>query len=186
MTKYVRVNNLGFRERKVIIISKSGAKIRDIKENVKTFYETNEDPDDVEKIIFSVGTNDITYSKLGVRHLKKHLVELVEMTKSLFPVAIILVQCCLPIRGMNSYIARNVLEFNSMLRDLSLIYSNCVYIDCFRDFLTRDRQFCNEKLYHDWLHLNKYGLQVLTTWLKFVINENSFDRVVDNLLGLRL
>ena len=185
ITKYIRSKQLGFRGRKVINMSQSGAKIKDVKENVRIFYETNEAAlsDDIEKVIFSLGTNDIKYSKFGVQHLKKHIDELIYYTKSLFPAAVVIFQCCLPIRCMYSYIARNVLEFNSILKDLCLL-NNCVYIDCFRDFLNFDLKFCNKELYHDWLHLNNRGVGVLSNWLKYVVNENSFDRVVNNLVGL--
>ena len=185
ITKYIRSKQLGFRGRKVINMSQSGAKIKDVKENVRIFYETNEAAlsDDIEKVIFSLGTNDIKYSKFGVQHLKKHIDELIYYTKSLFPAAVVIFQCCLPIRCMYPYIARNVLEFNSILRDLCLL-NNCVYIDCFRDFLNFDLKFCNKELYHDWLHLNNRGVGVLSNWLKYVVNENSFDRVVNNLVGL--
>ena len=185
MTKYVREKQLGFRGRKVINISQSGAKIKDIFLNMREFYSTHEAAhnDDVEKIIFSFGTNDIKHSKFGVRHLRKLVDELVDMTKCLFPAAIILFQCCLPIRCMYPYIARNVVDFNNMLREICY-FNNCVYVDCFSSFLTSNLNSCNRNLYHDWLHLNNRGVGVLCTWLKFVVNENSFDRVVNNLIGL--
>ena len=185
MTKYVREKQLGFRGRKVINISQSGAKIKDIFLNVEEFYTTHEAArnDDVEKIIFSFGTNDIKFSKFGVRHLRKYIDELVDRTKCLFPTAIILFQCCLPIRCMYPYIAKNVLDFNSLLREICF-FNNCVYIDCFSSFLTRNFSSCNKDLYHDWLHLNNRGVGVLSTWFKYIVNENSFNRVVDNLIGL--
>ena len=185
MTKYVRTKQLGFRGRKVVNMSQSGAKIKDMKNIIRTFYEFDEAAmsNDIEKVIFSLGTNDVKYSKVGVRHLKGYLSELISFTKSLFPAAIVIFQCCLPIRCMYPYIARNVIEFNLILKDLCFL-NNCVYLDCFKDFLTFDRRFCNADLYHDWLHLNNKGVGVLSTWLKYVVNENSFDRVIDNLLGL--
>ncbi len=185
ITKFIRPNKLGFRGRKVVNISKSGNKIRDISNDVRLFYETNEAAcaNDIEKIIFSLGTNDIKHSRFGVQHLRKYLVDLINMTKDLFPAAIVLFQCCLPIKCVYPYIARNVLDFNTLLKDLCF-ENNCVYIDCFVDFLSRDRKCCNNELYHDWLHLNNRGVGVLSTWLKFVVNENSFDRVVSNMLGI--
>ncbi len=185
ITKFIRPNKLGFRGRKVVNMSQSGAKIRDVSNNVRVFYETNEAAcaNDIEKIIFSLGTNDIKHSRFGVQHLKKYLVDLINMTKDLFPAAIVLFQCCLPIKCVYPYIARNVLDFNALLKELCL-ENNCVYIDCFVDFLTSDRIFRNNELYHDWLHLNNRGVGVLSTWLKFIINENSFDRVVNNMLGI--
>ena len=186
ITKYVRAKQLGFRGRKVVNFSKSGAKIKDILDNVHEFYHSHKSAreDDVEKIIFSFGTNDVKYSKHGVGHLRKYLDELIDQTQFLFPTAVILFQSCLPIRCLYPYIARNVLDFNDMLRDFCQMNRACVYIDCFADFLTRDNRFCNRDLYHDWLHLNSRGVGVLSTWLKYVINENSFNRVVNNLLGL--
>ena len=103
------------------------------------------------------------------------------MTRQLFPHAVILFQSCLPIRGMYSYIARNVVEFNELLKDLCF-KNNCIYVDCFADFLTRDFRYANQDLYHDWLHLNNSGLGVLVSWIKLVVNQNAFDyRVVDKL-----
>ena len=185
MTKHVRANQLGFRGRKVVNLSQSGAKIKDIKENVHKFYETNEAAlsDDIEKVIFSIGTNDVKYSKFGVQHLRKYMSDLIDYTKSLFPAAIVILQSCLPIRCIYPYIAKNVLDFNLILKELCFS-NNCVYIDCFKDFLTFDFSFCNRELYHDWLHLNNRGVGILSTWLRYVVNENSFGRVVDNLVGL--
>ena len=185
MTKFIRTNKLGFRGRKVINVSQSGAKIRDITENIQNFHKTHAaaEADDIEKIILSVGTNDIKHSRYGVRFLRKYLTDLIDTTKQLFPAAIIIIQCCLPIKCLYSYIAKNVLDFNNLLKDLCL-KNNCVFLDCFSDFLTRDFRSCNELLYHDWLHLNMRGVGLLSTWLKFVVNEHSFDRVVNNPLGI--
>ncbi len=185
ITKHVQPGKLGFRGRKVVNISQPGAKIRDIISNVREFYENGEAAknNDIEKIIFSLGTNDVKFSRSGVGHLKKHIVRLIDTTQDIFPAAIILFQCCLPIRCTYPYIARNVLDFNTILKDMCFLY-NCVYVDCFRDFLVRDFTAENRELYHDWLHLNSRGIGVLSIWLKFLVNENSFDRVVNNLLGI--
>ena len=167
-------------------ISESGAKIKDISNNVRRFYEDDlaAKNNDIEKVIFNLGTNDIKHARSGVLHLKKYLSDLINMTKELFPAAIILFQSCLPIKCVYSYIPRNVLDFNVMLRDLCLDY-NCVFVDCFRVFLSYSGVEVNNDLYHDWLHLNNRGVGVLSTWLKYLVNENSFDRVVDNLLGIK-
>ena len=54
MTKYVREKQLGFRGRKVINISHSGAKIKDIFLNGREFYSTHQGAlnDDVRKNLF--------------------------------------------------------------------------------------------------------------------------------------
>ena len=129
MTKFVRTKKLGYGGRKVVNMSQSGAKIVDIRDNVKRFY-TDDDAsksDDIEKIIFSLGTNDVKSCKFGINHLRKYLIDLVDMTRQLFPHAVILFQSCLPIRGMYSYIARNVVEFNELLKDLCF-KNNCIYV----------------------------------------------------------
>lgn len=187
MTKFIRTKNFSFRGKNLINISQSGAKIKDLIKNVIDFYENDVTAknDDIEKVILSIGTNDVKYCKFGVDHLRKYFVELIEVTKSLFPASIVVVQCCLPIicTSNNLHVARNVVNFNRMIKDVCFQY-NCVFLDCFRDFLTRDLSQVNSNLYHDWLHLNKTGVGALCTWLKFIVNENSFDRVVDNLLGI--
>ena len=169
----------------MINISQSGAKIKDIAANVREFYENDiaAKNNDVEKIIFSLGTNDIKFSRSGVNHLKKYITELINTTKNLFSHAIVMFQCCLPIKSIYPYVAANVVNFNSMLKDLCVDY-NCVYVDCFRDFLSQDRSQVHQDLYYDWLHLNSKGVGVLSIWLKVLVNQNSFDRVVDNLLGV--
>ena len=107
------------------------------------------------------------------------------MTKVLFPHAVILFHSCLPIRCMYSYMARDVVEFNNLLRDICF-KNNYIYVDCFKHFLTHDFRYANHELYHDWLHLNNRGLGILASWIKCVVNQNSFDyKVVDHLWGFR-
>ncbi len=100
MTKNIEPKKLGFRGRKVVNLSHSGAKIKDIYDNVRDFYENHEaaKSNDVEKIIFSLGTNDVKFCRYGVGHLRKHVVRLIDLTKNIFPAAIVLFQCCLPIK----------------------------------------------------------------------------------------
>ena len=72
IAKYIRGKQLGFRGRKVVTMSQSGAKIKDAEDNVRIFSEINEAAlsDDIEQVITSLGTNDTKYSKLGVHQLK--------------------------------------------------------------------------------------------------------------------
>ncbi len=182
LTKYVNATKIGSRGRSVVNVSTSGARIRDLIPIVRDFYETSEAArdNDIEKIIFSIGTNDIKFSRNGVGHLKKYIIDLIESTKNIFPAAIVIFQCCLPIKELYSYIANNVIDFNCMLRNVCMTY-NCVYLDCFRDFLTPYSCSVNSNLYYDWLHLNAHGVSVLAKWLKFVVRQNSFDRVTSKI-----
>ena len=159
--------------RKFVNVSNWGAKICNIRSHLQDFHDTHEAATDVEKIIFSLGTNDIKFARRGVSHLKRHIIELIEKAKFLFPDAIILFQCCLPIRNIYNYTVKNVLNFNSMLK--SLCYDlNCVYVDCFRLFLSADESDHNHSLFYDWLHLHWNGKGVLGNFLCHVINQNSY------------
>lgn len=163
--------------RKFINISQSGAKIKHVSENLDHFYKTNKASNDVEKIIFSVGTNDVKYSRRGVQHLKRYLVDLINKAKCLFPGTIILFQCCLPIRNLYRYTVPNVLDFNALLASLCREY-NCTYIDCFKDFLTIDGESQAPYLFYDWLHLNLDGVGILGGWFKYIVSQNSYDCVI--------
>ena len=63
MTLKVDGNRLGKDRRNVVNCSQSGAKIKDIHEMVENFYLNNSNLVDVDKIIFSFGTNDNKISK---------------------------------------------------------------------------------------------------------------------------
>ena len=67
IAKYIRGKQLGFRGRKVVTMSQSGAKIKDAEDNVRIFSALS---DDIEKVITSLGTDDTKYSKFGVQQLK--------------------------------------------------------------------------------------------------------------------
>ncbi len=66
MTSRIRNNRIAVKGRRFVNISVSGAKIKHIRENVLDFYQNHQAANDVEKIIFSFGTNDIKYSRRGV------------------------------------------------------------------------------------------------------------------------
>ena len=178
VTKWVMGKKLATNGRKFINISQSGAKIKHISENVEDFYRTNKAATDVEKVILSFGTNDIKYSRRGVAHLKRYVIDLVTKTKVMFPGAIVLIQCCLPIRNLYWYTVPNVMEFNKILIDICREY-NCVYIDCFREFLTGNGSDQNQDLFSDWLHLNGRGLSILSSWFKVITNQSSYNYVLD-------
>ncbi len=177
ITKRIRSSQIGQRGRKFVNLSVSGAKIRDIRKSVLNFRDQHASASDVEKIILSFGTNDIKYSRKGVKHLKHFVTDLVSDCKRLFPDAIILIQSCLPIRNMYWYTAPNVLNFNRLLNSVCCEF-NCIYLDCFRYFLCPDLRDHNRNLFYDWLHLNDEGLGILCRWLKFVVNQSSFNNVL--------
>ena len=179
MTNRLISSKLVSRGRKMINISQSGAKIKDILYNVEHFYYNNPAAADVEKIIFSFGTNDIKYSRHGILHLKQIVINLINKTKYMFPDSIILIQCCLPMRNLYWYTCSNVNSFNRLLSNICMDY-NCIFIDCFKYFLSRDDRDYNYDLYYDWLHLNDVGLGILSRCLSSVVNQNSYNHVFNH------
>ncbi len=89
--------------RTVVNVSYSGANILDVTGEVKAFANDNpRSVDNVDKIVFCVGTNEIKWFNPMRRSVSKcfrsHLVNLVKITKSHFPQAMIIFRCVLPIR----------------------------------------------------------------------------------------
>lgn len=177
ITKRLDVHKLSSPGRKVLNLSESGAKIKHVSENIEYFHKNNKLSGDVEKLIISVGTNDVKYSRRGVQHLKRYLVDLILKCKALFPGAIVVFQCCLPIRNLYYYTVPNVLEFNTLLCGLCNEY-NCIYLDCFRDFLDINGMDQSRDLFYDWLHLNYDGIAALAVWFNYVIKENSYNHII--------
>lgn len=168
---------LAYGGRKCINKSVSGAKVHDIAEMVKDFYENDEQSDDVNKIILSLGTNDIKFASNGVNKFRRSIIELVRSIKSMFPGALIYIQCVLPMKLRFHYTARNVLQFNNILYNICTM-ERCLYIDCFRDFIDQAGFDYNKNLYKDNLHLNRRGIGVLCRWLKHCINRDTFNPYV--------
>ena len=175
ITLNVDGNRLAYGGRKCVNVSQSGAKIMDISKMVENFYFTHPSSNDVDKIIFSFGTNDIKYQKNGVYKFKKLILNLINKTKELFPHVTIFFQSVLPMKLQSYYTANNFLTFNRLLIDLCMS-ERCSFIDCFYDFVSGNDY--NRLLYKDTLHLNKRGLGLLCRWLKHTINHQTFNPYV--------
>ena len=175
ITLNVDGNRLAYGGRKCINISESGAKISDISRMVEHFYFNNPSSNDVDKVIFSFGTNDIKYQKNGVYKFKKLILNLINKTKELFPHVTIFFQSVLPMKLQSYYTANNFLTFNRLLIDLCMS-ERCSFIDCFYDFVSGNDY--NRVLYKDNLHLNKRGIGLLCRWLKHTINHQTFNPYV--------
>ena len=177
LTTGVIGKKLGERGRKCINVSKSGARISDISEMVDDFYNISNDVDDIEKIIFSFGTNDIKHEKFGVAKFRQPVAKLIQKTKYYFPGATIFIQSTLPIRNTNQYCAPNFIGFNNILRDVCYKY-NCYYIDCFDQFVSPDGYDHDFRFFRDHYHLNKVGLGILCRLFKMLINNDSFNNTI--------
>lgn len=199
MTLHLDRNCIAGRGRKFINVSENGARVGDISRLMDTFYQINPSANDVEKIILSFGTNDIknenhgiqnfrqrpnsqlfSKAKQGIQKLRESVVELIKKAKHLFPGACIFVQCTLPMRNLFWYTTPNFLEYNDILKSVCHSY-NCYFIDCFNRFLAYDKMDHNRNLYNGYLHLNKWGYNVLQKWLHMVTNtnSNSFNTVIN-------
>ena len=101
--------------KKVINISQSGARIRDISQNLENFYEDAKTlPEDIEKIIFSFGTNDIRFRR-GVNQYHQPIMDVISKAKKFFPRASIVMQSVLPIKLDRDFTGSNFRNFNNML-----------------------------------------------------------------------
>ncbi len=172
--------------------------MKTIGEMIQDFHDTNPAAGDVEKVILSFGTNDISrerhgvynprgfsqhqlYSRAhnGILKFRQDAADIVKKVKSLFPGVTVILQCVLPMQNLYWYTTTNVLAFNNMLRDISRAY-NCYYIDCFDRFVSSNESDFNRGLYYDWLHLNKWGRNLLCKSLRYVTctNSNMFGSVI--------
>ena len=126
---------LGKKRVPVMKIAKGGAKIKDVKAQIENFFSDNPDAC-VEKLVVSVGTNDLRNCRKGIDHLKGPLKDLCSTIGKLAPNTKVFFQSLLPlpIRGNHDWETNAVIcDFNVMLYD-SCCYSRYFYIDAYRPF----------------------------------------------------
>ena len=75
---------LGKKKVKVLNVARGGSKIQDVENQLKDFFERNDDVV-VDKLIISIGTNDIRYCSNGVSHLNGPLKKLCSTIENLTP-----------------------------------------------------------------------------------------------------
>ena len=155
--------------------SVSGATISSITKNLEEFFEAPETkPDDIEKVIYSLGTNDIRFRK-GVYYLNNSIKNLIYKTRVYFKHAQIYFQSVLPIKISKYFHASNFLQFNKMLMGIC-VSEKCSYIDVFREYLDPSGYDCNMYMYNnDGLHLNHRGIVRLAYHMRYVINMHTFN-----------
>ena len=165
--------------RRVINHSVNGAKIGDIREEIRDFCIDNPGATKkADKVIICVGTNDIkhfdSFNYDMVKRFRKPLTHLIRQAKFVFPNAQIILKSVLPIQVRFKYTPKSVQEFNYLLLELCGEFG-CIFFDCFAEFLDCYGVDYNGCLYRDWLHLNDEGLKVLCRALKFVIYQDIFN-----------
>ena len=146
---------------RVVNLCKRGAKINHLHDVLDEHFKSECANEDVDKIILSVGTNDIRNNqKSSVGHLYSPMENLIAKIKTYYPGAIIYIQCLLPQRVTNAYTVSNVQGFNRLLFKLCAL-NQCFYLDIFEDFLDRNNH-PNPTLYRqDGVHLSAKGLSML-------------------------
>ena len=152
---------------KVIKLCKRGAHVKQISDLVDGFYKSKDcNPSNVDKVIMSIGTNDIRYCRNGVGHLFFPVRNLVQKVKTLFPLARIYIQSLIPIRYHqnnpgNLKIVENVLEFNKLLLKAAA-EENCFFFNMFDKFLDpTPARVPIPHYYRDAVHLSSAGLSIL-------------------------
>ena len=179
ITEFVEESLMSKGNRTVVNISSSGANIQNIRKMAEDFhFENPKSLHKIDKIIVSVGTNDIKWYnsfKRNMRHdIKPKLVLLIEDLKKLYPSAQIHFHTVLPMRVVYKYTATSVHQFNNILFELCCQYG-CIFFDCFARFLNKDGVFYNRALFRDNWHLNNAGLKVFCRALKFLIYGKLFN-----------
>ena len=165
--------------------SQSGANIRDIMDELDDFFhEHNKHINNIDKIIFSLGTNEVKYLncyKVDIfRRFYSPLMQSVEHARNLFPKAQIVFQCVLPIFTFYTYTAEAVHRFNDLLIEVCK-RTGSIFFDCFGYFLDDQGSNIRRNLYRDKFHLHSdTGIKVLARHLKSVIHGNIFNPFMRN------
>lgn len=169
-------------KRKIINIAKGGQKISDVAISLAAFISNNPNVY-IEKLIVSVGTNDIRHCRLGVGHLKGPLKQLATKIRELTPNTKVFFQSLLPLPLMRNADAKrvinNVITFNRILMNFC-IYEKMYFINVFPQFLDHKGQFRDSYLFKSAgdIHPNNRGMGVLAKWYIFTIHNNRFNPFV--------
>ena len=173
---------MGKKGNKCFNVSQGGAKIKDLKENLLNFKRDN-DKVSINKIIISVGTNDVRNIK-NTNDLEAPLQDLIETTKTTYPGAEMYIQSLLPIKLQqwncpgNKITVDRVYGFNRLLFKICKKF-NLYYVDLFKNFLSQgkpgERSVRHELYGRDNVHLNSRGISVLARRLIYIINKHSLE-----------
>lgn len=149
---------LGKKKLSVKNIAKGGAKIKAVKAQIEHFFLDNPDAC-VDKLIVSVGTNDLRNCHNGISHLKGPLKDLCNTINKLAPNTKVHLQSLLPLPINNSH----DWETNAVICDFNvMLYDNCCYwryfyIDAYRPFSCPRRRGVPDTRIEN-LFESKYGI----------------------------
>ena len=100
--------------------------------------------------------------------------ELIKKLKLYFSNASIYVQSLVPMKIVDRFTARNVIDFNKLLYR-KCINDECFYVDLFNKFLSRNCSDINPFLFDDGVHPNRIGMGIIAKEFKGIINRNKFN-----------
>jgi alkylated DNA repair dioxygenase AlkB len=128
------VARLGRNKLNVINIAKGGAKIGHVVQQLERFSEDNPDVV-VDKLLLSVGTNNLRNCYNGVGHLRGHLKLLFGKVHTLFPMARVYFQSLIPLpcRSSDWVTNQNIMDFNGILIN-ECIFRKYYMLDAFGSF----------------------------------------------------
>ena len=169
-------NKLGKNRVKVVNIAKGGQQIRHVKDSINNFFSDNPDIV-VDKIIISIGTNDIRHCFNGITHLKGPVKHLFRNIKELSPKSKVYVQSLLPLPVIHKNVINNVVGFNNMLLNCCQ-FEQFYYMNVIPSFIDRWGLYRNNDLFNSSIrdvHPNKRGMGVLAKFYLFVIHNKRFN-----------
>ena len=133
-------------------IAQGGAKIGQVMEQLENFCCGHREIV-VDKLIVSVGTNDIRNCVNGIDHLRGPFKQLCSRIKDLFPTTRVYFQSLLPLPLYHQHdwnTNRNVLALNRVIY-FECIYRNFYYIDAFVPFSMHWRPYSGPRIRKDYL-----------------------------------
>ena len=187
MSVHLKSNQLEGRYNNFVNLSKSGAKITDIQNLLDEFSFSHPLAGDVRQIIFNLGTNDLKLcrykrnEKTNVFKYQEPVFNLIARARNLFPGAYIYIIPVLPMKNLYHYTVPNVLNFNNILENAAKKFG-CMYVDCFRYFLTYDLFDIDKYLFcWDGIHLNSNGLNILGNRIYHIIYYPTYTNYISSL-----
>ena len=149
---------LGKKRLTVKNIGKGGAKINAVIKQLQDFFSSNPDVV-VEKLIVSVGTNDLRNCYNGINHLMGPLKQLCSKIYELSPNSKVFFQSLLPLpikHSQDFQTNANICEFNMFVYD-NCCYMRYYYIDAYIPF-SNPRRWGQPDTRDDRLFESKYGI----------------------------
>lgn len=177
LTKDLDSTKLSKYNKKFMVFPHSGAKVNDIKNDIKLEAEFNRsiDSSKVTSVFLVCGGNDIEnlHKDADIEDVYMDYESLVGVTREVFPAAVINIVSLIPRRTRYKCHIENMHEMNEWLNDFCNNSHSCRFVNVFTHFLVKLPHIwlLNEKLFNNrHLHFNGVGNSVLAKVLIGVAN----------------